>query len=171
MSNENPDEEYEADLDRPKKFAGKKLVLFVVLPVLLLGGGAAVMMGGFLDSKDDKDVDVANKTEEHKPESPRTVFYDLPELLVNLNSNSRRPSFLKIKVSLELDNPSHISRIESLKPRIIDNFQVYLRELRIEDLRGSAGIYRLREELLARVKASVHPADVKNVLFKEVLVQ
>ena len=172
MSDETLDDEYEADLDRPKKFAGKKLVLFVVLPVLLLGGGgAAVMMGGFLDSTDDKNVKVAGKTEESKPEAPRTVYFDLPELLVNLNSNSRRPSFLKITVSLELENPAHISRIDSLKPRIIDSFQVYLRELRIDDLRGSAGIYRLREELLARVNASVRPVGVKNVLFKEVLVQ
>ncbi len=171
MNDETLDDEYEADLDRPKKFAGKKLVLFVVLPVLLLGGGAAAVMGGFLGSTDDKNAEVADKTEQRKAEAPRTVFFDLPELLVNLNSNSRRPSFLKITVSLELENPDDVTRIESVKPRIIDNFQVYLRELRIDDLRGSAGIYRLREELLARVNVSVHPATVKNVLFKEVLVQ
>ncbi len=172
MSDEAPDDEYEDDVDPPKKFAGKKLVLFVVLPLLLLGGGgAALMMSGFLDSNDDKEAEVAGNGEKMKPVAPHTVFYDLPVLLVNLNTNSRRPSFLKIKVSLELDNPGDIARIEALKPRIIDNFQVYLRELRIDDLRGSAGIYRLREELLARVNASIHPADVKNVLFKEVLVQ
>jgi flagellar FliL protein len=144
----------------------------VVLPILLLGGGgAAVMMGGFLDSEDDKKTEVAEKGEEKVPITPQTVFYDLPVLLVNLNTNSRRPSFLKITVSLELENADDISRINTLQPRIIDNFQVYLRELRIDDLRGSAGIYRLREELLARVNASIHPAGVKNVLFKEVLVQ
>jgi flagellar FliL protein len=166
------DDEYDSDPDAPKKFAGKKLVLFVVLPILLLGGGgAAVMMGGFLDSEDDKKTEVAEKGEEKAPTPPQTVFYDLPVLLVNLNTNSRRPSFLKITVSLELENPDDISRINTLQPRIIDNFQVYLRELRIDDLRGSAGIYRLREELLARVNASIHPAGVKNVLFKEVLVQ
>jgi flagellar protein FliL len=56
-------------------------------------------------------------------------------------------------------------------PRIIDNFQVYLRELRVEDLRGSGGIYRLREELLTRVNAATAPAKVVDVLFKEMLVQ
>ncbi len=172
MSDEGLGDEYDSDLDAPKKFAGKKLVLFVVLPILLLGGGgAAVMMGGFLDSEDDKKTEVVEKGEEKVPTPPQTVFYDLPVLLVNLNTNSRRPSFLKITVSLELENPDDISRINTLQPRIIDNFQVYLRELRIDDLRGSAGIYRLREELLARVNASIHPAGVKNVLFKEVLVQ
>lgn len=175
MSNEDLDDEFEGDLDdlgRSKKLAGKKIVLFVALPVLLLGGGgAAVMMSGILDSKDEKQVEVVEHKEAAKPKAPVTVYYDLPEMLVNLNSSSRRPSFLKLKISLELESADLISRVESLQPRIIDNFQVYLRELRIEDLRGSAGIYRLREELLARVNASVRPASVKNVLFKEVLVQ
>jgi flagellar FliL protein len=56
-------------------------------------------------------------------------------------------------------------------PRIIDNFQVYLRELRLDDLRGSAGIYRLREELLMRVNTAAQPVHVKDVLFREMLVQ
>lgn len=179
MSDEDQDDNSEDDLDdleddlgRSKKLAGKKIVLFVVLPVLLLGGaGAAVMMSGIFDSKDDKPVEVAEHKEAAKPKEPVTVYYELPELLVNLNSSSRRPSFLKLKVSLELESADLVARLDSLKPRIIDNFQVYLRELRIEDLRGSAGIYRLREELLARVNASVRPDSVKNVLFKEVLVQ
>ena len=64
-----------------------------------------------------------------------------------------------------------VARLPSVMPRIIDNFQVYLRELRIEDLRGSAGMYRLREELLLRVNASAAPAKIVDVLFKEMLVQ
>ena len=56
-------------------------------------------------------------------------------------------------------------------PRVIDNFQTYLRELRIDDLKGSAGMYRLREELLVRVNAAAAPAKITDVLFKEMLVQ
>jgi len=74
-------------------------------------------------------------------------------------------------VSLELTDGRDISRIESVMPRIMDNFQVYLRELRIEDLKGSAGMYRLREELLTRVNAAIAPAKVQDVLFREMLVQ
>jgi flagellar FliL protein len=50
-------------------------------------------------------------------------------------------------------------------------FQVYLRELRPADLEGSAGTFRLKEELLRRVNMAVHPAKVDAVLFKELLVQ
>ena len=101
----------------------------------------------------------------------KAVFYDLEELLVNLNTGGRKSTFLKIRVTLELEKEEDVPRIEMVMPRIIDNFQVYLRELRIEDLKGSAGMYRLREELLMRVGAAAAPTRVQNVLFKEMLVQ
>ena len=162
------DEDFEPE---KKKLSGKKIVLFFVLPILLLGGGAAgVMFSGLLDSGEP-----ARKAAHGAPAGPvelgATVFFDLPEMLVNLNSTGRRPNYLKMKVSLELENEIDITRMRTLSPRIIDNFQVYLRELRVEDLRGSAGIYRLREELLARVNAAVQPTKVKDVLFKDMLVQ
>ena len=72
----------------------------------------------------------------------QVVFYDLPEMLVNLNTRGNQRSCLKIRVSLELDDRAAVERLDALQPRIIDNFQVYLRELRAEDLSGSAGVYR-----------------------------
>ena len=92
-------------------------------------------------------------------------------MLVNLNTGDRKATFLKIKVSLEVPSPEEIPKLQALMPRVIDNFQVYLRELRIDDLKGSAGMYRLREELLMRVNAAIAPAKVNAVLFKEMLVQ
>ena len=99
-----------------------------------------------------------------------TVF-EIPDLIVNLNTSGRKSAFLKIKISLEITDPADIDTINQLLPRIVDNFKVYLRELRIEDLQGSAGMYRLHEELLRRVNIAVRPAKVKDVLFKEMLVQ
>lgn len=158
-----------------KKLSGKKIVLFFVLPLLLLGGGGAGVFfsGIFGGAEEERTVAVAKAG--HEGEGPvvpaKTVFFDLPEMLVNLNSSGRRPNFLKMRVSLELTSDADAVHLQTLSPRIIDNFQVYLRELRVEDLRGSAGIYRLREELLARVNAAVRPTKVKDVLFKDMLVQ
>ncbi|MDR3438530.1 flagellar basal body-associated FliL family protein [Telmatospirillum sp.] len=149
----------------------KKLILIVVAILAVVGVAAGLYFAGFLDpllhaTKSEK------KVEEEKPkEVHAAVFYDLPEILVNLNSAGRKQNFLKIRVSLELDSPLDVSKVESVMPRIIDNFQVYLRELRIEDLQGSAGMLRLREELLTRVNNAVKPAKVNDVLFKEMLVQ
>jgi len=159
---------------------GKKKLIFILVPVLLLVGAAAgVYFLGLADPllkmfhKEKPAAEHAAAEEGAKPgqPAPQAVFYDLPEILVNLNSAGRKQNFLKIRVSLELESPLDVPKIEAVMPRIIDNFQVYLRELRIEDLQGSSGLLRLREELLTRVNSSVKPAKVNDVLFKEMLVQ
>jgi flagellar FliL protein len=151
---------------RRRALSGKKLVLFIIAPlllVLLLGGAGAWF---FLGGKKEEPV------VEDKPQPAKAlVYYNLPEILVNLNAAGRRSSFLKMTISLELENQADIPRIQAVMPRIVDNMQSYLRELRAEDLRGSAGLFRLREELLARVNAAAQPAKVSDVLFQEVLVQ
>jgi flagellar FliL protein len=155
-----------------KRWSGKRLVLFVATPVLVLGAaGGGLAMSGMLDSLLGGGAEEAQQEAAAPVERKGAVFHDLPEMLVNLNTAGRRTTFLKITVSLELEKADDVARIREVMPRILDNFQVYLRELRLDDLRGSAGMYRLREELLARVNAAAAPAKVRDVLFKEMLVQ
>jgi len=152
---------------RRRALSGKKLVLFVILPVvvlLLVGGGGAFF---FLGKKKEEPPPV----EAQAPQVKALVYYNLPEILVNLNASGRRSSFLKMTISLELESAADIPRIQAVMPRIVDNMQAYLRELRADDVRGSAGLFRLREELLARVNAAAQPTKVNDVLFQEVLVQ
>lgn len=146
-----------------------KRILMIALPVLLvLGGGAGLYFSGVLDGLMSKHEEVPAKAASGVQPA---VFMDLPELLVNLQSSGRKQSFLKIHVALELENPTDPPRIEAVMPRIIDTFQVYLRELRVEDLQGAAGMHLLREELLTRISAAVKPVKVNDVLFKEMLIQ
>jgi flagellar FliL protein len=56
-------------------------------------------------------------------------------------------------------------------PRILDLFQTYLRDMRPDELRGSEGSYRLREELVGRAMVAAAPAQVRNVLFEEMIIQ
>ena len=166
------DLELEEGVEAPprRKVSGKKIVVIAVALVLLIGGGgaAAYFMGLFGGSHKDE-----QHAEEHaKEEAPKDlVFYDLPEILVNLNTAGRKSSYLKIKVALELNDPKAVPLLDARMPRIIDNFQVYLRELRIDDLQGSEGMFRLKEELLSRVNTAVKPVKIADVLFKEMLVQ
>jgi flagellar protein FliL len=150
-----------------------KKILIVILPILLLlGVGVGLYATGVLDSVMAmiKGGSPSASGATAKSVQP-AVFMDLPEMLVNLQSTGRRQAFLKIRVSLELDNPADPPRIEAVMPRIVDAFQVYLRELRVEDLQGAAGMHLLREELLTRVNAAVKPVKVNDVLFREMLVQ
>lgn len=98
-------------------------------------------------------------------------YYDLPEFIVNMNTPGERRRFLRLRARLDVADPRTIDRVEALMPRIVDGFQVYLRELRPTDLAGSAGTFRLREELLRRVNYEIAPASADDLLFVEVVVQ
>jgi flagellar FliL protein len=107
-----------------------------------------------------------------KPEAPGiSPFMDLPDIVANLNAGPRRTSFVKLRVKLELAKPGDQAAVQAVMPRVLDLFQGYLREMRPEELRGSGGTYRLREELLARTNLATAPARVVAVLFTEMLIQ
>ncbi len=156
-------------------FGGKKIVLFIVLPILLLGGGGAgVYFSGLLDSflgEPAHEEEVTKAEEEEAVADAPGYYMDLDEMLVTLAGKGRKQSFLKMRISLELSAAEDEARVSAVMPRIIDNFQVFLRELRVEELQGSRGIYRVKEELLARVNAAAYPVKVRDVLFREILVQ
>lgn len=158
--------EGKGEAQKRKRFTPKKLAIFVGVPILLLGGAYQfgvldMLLGGG-----------GEKAAEEKEATPKeAVYVELPDMLVNLRSIGKQPSYLKLSVSLELDDPLIVPDVEKVKPRIIDRFQVYLRELRAEDISGSAGVYRLKEELLARINAAIAPHEVKDVLFREMLIQ
>ncbi|WP_018997908.1 flagellar basal body-associated FliL family protein [Hirschia maritima] len=99
-------------------------------------------------------------------------YYIMPDLLVNLASqDGDRQLFLKLKLTLEAEDPEMFSDIPKMLPRITDQYQMFLRELRVDDLNGSAGGYRLRLELLRRINIAIAPSRVDAVLIEEMLVQ
>lgn len=153
-----------------KSGGGKRRLLLIGVGalVVVLGAGAGGYFSGLLDgilgSK-------TAETENSEVAAAPPVFYALPEILVSLNTGERRSTFLKANISLELVKAEDQQSVERLLPRIIDYCQVYLRELRIDEVRGSAGSFRLREELLRRISAAVAPVTVRDVLFNELFVQ
>ena len=173
---EQLDDTADGEGEDASKGGGKgKLIIIIVagVLVLLLGAAAAAYFFGLFDSNSTDQQNVITKAGE-VPENnfvAPAFFYELPEIAVNLNTIGRKAARMKLIVSIEVSDPELIPKLEALLPRIIDNFQVYLRELRVGDLKGSAGIYRLREELLTRVNSAIAPSKVKGVLFKEMLVQ
>jgi len=98
-------------------------------------------------------------------------FLEIPTMIVNLNTGNSAPRYLRLTVQLEMEDPADVAAVEAVIPRVVDQFQTYLRELRVRDLRGSAGIYRLQMELLWRVNQAAAPVEVKDVLFQEILIQ
>jgi len=168
-------EEAEADAEEsaegeeaaPKsKFSFKlsrKLIMIAAAGVVLLAGTGTGAYLFFAGHKDAKAAAAPVKV---------ATFFDVPEVLVNLsNPSNDRTQYLKVKIVLELPDPTLTPQVQTAMPRVMDAFQTYLRELRPTDLDGSAGLYRLKEELTRRVNAALSPNRINAVLFKEIVVQ
>jgi flagellar protein FliL len=138
--------------------------------IIMASAGLAVLVGGgtgaYLMLAGGKEA-VATAAPTKPP-----AYVDVPEVLVNLSTaGSDRTQYLKVKVVLEIPDAALSPQIESTMPRVMDAFQTYLRELRPTDLDGSAGLYRLKEELTRRVNTAIAPSRITAVLFKEIVVQ
>jgi len=153
------------------KLLNKKILMIAVpaLVVVLAGGGAATYF--FVIKPHGEAKSKTAKAEEIPLTPPQVAFSDVPDMLVNIQSNDGTPAYLKLSVSLEMDNELAKAGMQALMPRLVDQFQSYLRELRLEDLKGSQGVLRLKEELLRRADAAAAPYKVRDVLLKQMIVQ
>jgi flagellar FliL protein len=160
------EEEEGADAEQasqPKRRLPLKLIIIAAAGFVALAGGGA---GAYFMFFAGKGGAVAAA-----PVKP-PAFVDVPEVLVNLSTvGTDRTQYLKVKIVLEIPDAALSPQIESTMPRVMDAFQTYLRELRPTDLDGSAGLYRLKEELTRRVNTAIAPSRITAVLFKEIVVQ
>jgi flagellar protein FliL len=150
----------------PAKRGKLKLIIAVAGFLALVGGGGAgawfFLMKGHGEEKHAEAAPAA------KPPS----FVEVPEMLVNLvGLPGERVQYLKVRIVLEVKEEKLVEAIKPTMPRVTDIFQTYLRELRAGDLNGSAGLFRLKEELTRRVNLAVAPNQVNAVLFKEIVIQ
>lgn len=171
--------------DAPPNKKKKIIIIAGVAVLLLIGLGAGAFFMGFLDGvlgrhkepscesvkEGDKDFDVCQALQADKNKDTPGVFTDIPPMIVNLSNTGKQPRFLKIYLKVETENGEEQKKLEAVLPRVVDQFQMYLRELRIEDLRGTSGIYRLKIELLSRIRAAATNVKIRDVLFQEILVQ
>ena len=161
---EQTDGDAEGEAAAPKKGISKlKLIIAAVGFLAVVGGGAGYffLLRGHGEEK---------HAEAPPPKPPS--FVEVPEMMVNLvGAAGERVQYLKVKVVLEVKEAKQVEAIKPTLPRVTDLFQTYLRELRPSDINGSAGLFRLKEELTKRVNNAVAPQQVSAVLFKEIVVQ
>lgn len=180
----------------PPPKGGKRKLVVGVVAILVLGGGAGaaayflgLLPGGAGATAADAAVahgeptagDQGQATDgrgaagngggERAVKAPAVAFVDLPDLIVNLHSDSKRPRFLKLRVALEVDSEAAGEGVKTLTPRVMDSFQMYLRALSVDEVQGSVGLQKLKEEMMARVNLAIEPHRIRDVLFKEMLVQ
>ena len=164
--------EAEVQQGAAKKGIPKLFIIIGAAALVVVLGGAGLF---FFLSKGTAEAEhaAAPAEGEHGGTIPaaHTFIFNLPPMIINLNKEDGVDSVMKLTVALEVADEAMMTEIQPRLAKVVDAFQVYLRELRKSDLEGSAGIYRLKEELLRRVNVSIYPSRVESVLFKEILVQ
>ena len=175
------------------KGGGKKKLLLLALPVVLAAAGAGLWFSGILPGLLGMGGEAAHAEAGHEAAPAAggqgapaagghgaapaaggargSAFFDMPEIVANLNAPGRRASYIKLRSKLELSKADDAAAMQAAMPRLLDLFTTYLREIRPEELRGSAGTQRLREELMARANLALGSNRVTDVLFQEILVQ
>jgi len=148
------------------KLRRRKLLLLAIPAAILLLLGAGLWFSGALRPLLGTGQQGSKQSAEAAP-----VYVDIPEIVTNLGGAGRRPSYVKFQAKVELARAQDAAAVKERMPRIVDMFQTYMREVRPEELRDSAGTYRLREELIARADIALAPVQVSDVLFAELLVQ
>jgi len=149
----------------PAPVRGRRRLVLVGAPVLLAAAGGGLWVSGILPRLLGRRAKPLGKT------APPPVYVAMPEIIANLDTGGRTESFVKLKAKLELAGAADVKPLEAAMPRVMDLFQTYLRDMHPEDLRGSEGTYRLREQLIARANIAAAPAHIVDVLFTELLVQ
>jgi flagellar FliL protein len=157
----------EAGSEKPA--GGKKKLILIAAPVLLIGALAGLWFSGVLPGLLGMQHAEKPAQEAAKPDVP--AFVDLPDMIANLAGPAAKPSYVKLQARLEIARQEDADKVKQAMPRLQDMFQTYLREMRPDELRGSAGSYRLREELLGRANVTLAPIKVTDVLFTQLLIQ
>ncbi|MEQ1769468.1 MAG: flagellar basal body-associated FliL family protein [Devosia sp.] len=157
-------EEGAAEQPAKKGLPRKLLIIIAAAALVVIAGGAGLYFFVFAKAP------AADATAH--AEAPASFIFNLPTMTVNLNDDGAEgDQFMKLTVAIEVADEATMKEIQPRMAKVVDAFQVYLRELRKSDLEGSAGIYRLKEELRRRVNLAIFPAQIDSILFKEILVQ
>jgi len=181
----------EGEAPAKKKLPLKMLIIVGAAALVVLGGGgtaAFVFLKPKPEAAAEKGEHGKEKKKEKKGEKKKegkegekgaavvregpdgVVFYTLPDVVVNMQTADGKPTFLKLKLTLELPDEAVVEELDPNMPRLQDMFQTFLRELRPEDLSGSQGSYQLRMEILRRVNLVIGPSKANAVLIEEMLI-
>jgi flagellar FliL protein len=177
MSAEIVEEKVAAPVVAKPKSNKKLMIIGAAAAVLLVGGGGGAAV--FLSSGSKAHAEAASKKNEanlppgaHGESGEREGnFVEVPTMVVNLRSPDGAMRFLKLHFLLVPGPNSDADRLKAKLPLILDAYQPFLRELRPEDLAGSAAVFRVKEEMMVRANDVAGAGSVSDILIEDLVQQ
>ena len=145
------------------------IIIAVVVSVVLATGLSYFMMmrfGGLGGSSQEESSQEETKQENEVKQLGPT--HSLEQFLVNLSGSN---SYVKLQISVEVNNEDVIQEIQNRSPQIRDIIISILRSKRMEDIQGNPGVKSLRSEIRSEVNKNLANGKVTNVFFTEFVIQ
>ncbi len=161
---ETPEEAGEEE-PKPARVISRTLIIAAAAALLVVGGAAALFFTGALDSM----IGGGQKGATIELPGP-PVYYEFPALLVDLKTGRCRSPFIKLRAVALVSEPD-MDRLQEVETQVVDAFQAFLRDHERRDLVGKKGTDKLRQGFLRILNTAMDPAQVRNVLFREILLQ
>ncbi|MEL6317506.1 MAG: flagellar basal body-associated FliL family protein [Pseudomonadota bacterium] len=162
----------------PKKKGGGKGLLIGLVGALLLGSASAYgVMSGLVPLGGAPEAELAEgapgadgaggagDATAAKPAAETDAFLKLEPIVVGL-SRAGGPNQLRLTLSI-VTTDTRLGDVEAEQDRILDALNTLLRALDGDDLADSAGIDRLRAQMLRRIRVSTDPSAVRDLLITE----
>jgi flagellar FliL protein len=146
--------------------------ILIALVVIGIVGAAYFIYGRWSSMKaysSNGEQDRTRKTQS-QTEEVSDSYVDMEPLVVNLSSDDKKKTYLRLAATLRGTSPSDVSLIKAKMPMLVDSFQTFLTGLRSADFSGTGVTILLKEELLKRVNKIISPAKVEEVLFREMII-
>jgi flagellar FliL protein len=164
----------------PKKKLPMMMIIIAAAALVVVGGGGTTAFlllhkGKPAAAKVAEAKPKAKKKEKGKDAKPEegmgkvsdgpngVSYYAFPTVLSDIQGADGHPGQIKVDMTFELANADIADNINDNMPRVKDMLQTFLRELRPEDLNGSEGTFRLREELMRRVNLIIAPEKINTI--------
>lgn len=143
----------------PAKRSFLPILVGVVLMLGLGGGGFWAAYTGLIPG-----LSQGEKKAEYKEEAQLTGFVALDPLIISVGRDGSR----HLRFTAQIEAPTgNLSQVESLKPRIADVLNSYLRALDPTEVTDPNALIRLRTQMLRRVRIVTGDTPITDLLISE----
>ena len=143
------------------------IALIATLVVGGAGGGIATYLAGWLQGAPSSAPSKVHDQAEAPPPEP-IVYYDFPEIVVDLRAGPCPVSYIKILPVAELASEAQKTRLQEVEPRVLHGFQSFLCGRTRTDLIGEDGTETLRSAFLGILSTEMKPSRPNDVLFHRI---
>ena len=146
----------------PKKKSKLPVIIGICLALVGGAGGFFIFSRGATGSGESARIGLDVPSVEALP---AIAYVPLDPIVISLAETSD-VQHLRFRAEIEV-NAAYKADVETLRPRIVDVLNTYLRSIEVSELRGSISLLKIRGHMLQRIQIVVGQGRVRDLLIME----